>query len=294
MSTHSKQLSNKLFSDVGVAHPEQGSESFPSIVKPSEGSGSEGICVVNNEDEMRLALQSLRERGDEDPVVEEFVSGPSISIELIGDGTDVQPLVTTELEFDSTYDCKRVLAPTHIDSDIEKTFVEHSEMVAEALHLHGVMDVEAMVGSDGEAKLIEIDARLPSQTPTTVLHASGTNILEEVVRTYLDGLLSIKKRPTIKNACIYEHISYNENHLRYTGEHVMGEAGTLVLTDKFFGATEAIVSQSALQEWGAPFEATLIFRGNSMSEVLSKHEKCIERLLDSLPCEMIEDSSPPL
>ena len=43
--------------------------------------------------------------------------------------------------------------------------------IAEGLGLNGLMDVEVMV-RDGQPKVLEIDARLPSQTPTAVASAS--------------------------------------------------------------------------------------------------------------------------
>ncbi len=44
-------------------------------------------------------------------VVEEYVAGPSLSIEVVALGGEVVTLLPTWLEFDAAYDCKRVVAP---------------------------------------------------------------------------------------------------------------------------------------------------------------------------------------
>ena len=57
-----------------------------------------------------MARAELETQGRE-TVVEEFVSGPSLSLEVIAWCGVAQPLLGTEFEVDRSYDCKRVLAP---------------------------------------------------------------------------------------------------------------------------------------------------------------------------------------
>ena len=54
--------------------------------------------------------------------------------------------------------------------------------IALGLRLNGLMDVEVMVGGP-EPKVLEVDARLPSQTPTAVYWSSGLNIVELLAET---------------------------------------------------------------------------------------------------------------
>jgi pyrrolysine biosynthesis protein PylC len=70
--------------------PESG---FPVIIKPSEESGSVGVSKASNEVQLRRGLEKARQFG-EGVVVQEFVSGKSVSVEVIGDGERFLPLVT--------------------------------------------------------------------------------------------------------------------------------------------------------------------------------------------------------
>ena len=54
-----------------------------------------------------------------------------------------------------------------------------SVKIAELIELKGIMDVE-VIDDEGILKVLEIDARIPSQTPTVVYHSTGVNLLEEL------------------------------------------------------------------------------------------------------------------
>ena len=82
------------------------------------------------------------------------------------------------------------------------------------------MDVEAISGPKG-LKVIEIDARFPSQTPTVVYHSSGINLIELLFCAFADGVGEIKTFPENKY-CIYEHLMLGENGtLVPVGEQVL-------------------------------------------------------------------------
>ena len=168
------------------------------------------------------------------------------------------PLQVTGLEFDAAYDCRRVVAPVGeaagepaaagpggacawdaaVSAGVLAAFDAASVRVAEGLGLNGLMDVEVMVGRDGP-KLLEIDARLPSQTPTAVYWSSGLNIVELLERTVRDAAPPAIDR-TPRRACVYQHVRASRGMLDVLGEHVMGAAGPLRLVPGFFGADEAL------------------------------------------------------
>ena len=170
---------------------------FPAVVKPSTASGSEGVVVAHDEAELDGARREL-ERGGHEVVVEEYVAGPSLSLEVLAWGGRAVPLQVTGLEFDAAYDCRRVVAPggrgaagepaaagpggacdwdAAVAAGVLDAFDAAGVRVAEGLGLNGLMDVEVMVRG-AQPKLLEIDARLPSQTPTAVYWSSGLNIVE--------------------------------------------------------------------------------------------------------------------
>ena len=152
---------------------------LPAVVKPSESSGSEGVSVVRTEEELRVAVAAL-ERNGHAPVVQELVEGP-----LVVARSDRRPrkaftLLPTGLEFDLGYDCRRVTAPAEAAPEVLAALDEAGRRLAHGLGLEGLMDVEVMVRGL-EPKVIEIDARLPSQTPTAVYHCCGVNMVQALV-----------------------------------------------------------------------------------------------------------------
>ena len=279
--TASKLASRRLFAALGVPRPgDWPACGFPAVVKPSSASGSEGVAVVTDAAGLEEARRAL-ERGGHDVVVEEYVAGPSLSLEVLAWGGRAVPLQVTGLEFDAAHDCKRVVAPVSeagaggpaaagpggacewdaaIAGGVLDAFDAVSVRVAEGLGLNGLMDVEVMVGG-ASPKLLEIDARLPSQTPTAVYWSSGLNIVELLAETVLAGAPPQAVDRTPRRACVYQHLCATEGLLEVCGEHVMGSAAPLQLVPGFFGANEALTDYApGRREW----VATLIVAAESV------------------------------
>ena len=156
------------------------------------------------------------------------------------------PLQVTGLEFDAAYDCKRVVAPVGevaagdpapagpggacdwaaaVAPGVLAALDDAGVRIAEGLGLNGLMDVEVMV-SGAQPKVLEIDARLPSQTPTAVYWSSGLNIVELLAETVRSEAPPVVDR-TAGRACVYQHVRAARGMLEVLGEHVMGSAGPL-------------------------------------------------------------------
>ena len=291
--TESKVASGRLFEELDVPRPLGWPDcGFPAVVKPSCASGSEGVTLVHDETRLAAAREELERRGH-DVVVEEYVAGPSLSLEVLAwDGAAV-PLQVTGLEFDLSYDCRRVVAPVGeaagapaspgpggacdwsaaVAAGVLDAFEAASVRVAEGLGLRGLMDVEAMVRG-AEPKLLEIDARLPSQTPTAVYWSSGLNIVEVLARTVIDGALPAVDRAP-RRACVYQHVRASGGMLDVLGEHVMGGAAPLSLVPGFFGADEALTDYAPGRDGWA---ATLIVAAESAGEARTRAEEVVAEL----------------
>ena len=151
----SKMKSDRLFAQTKVPTPLPWPEcGFPVLAKPDVGSGSQGVMVLN--DSENFSAQAF---GSTDHwVLQEFIQGPSYSIEIIGTPAQYVPLQVTDLAMDETYDCKRVLAPTDLSAAIISDFEQISILLANGLKLTGLMDVEVIL-HDNTLKGLEIDAR---------------------------------------------------------------------------------------------------------------------------------------
>jgi pyrrolysine biosynthesis protein PylC len=270
----SKAASDALFGELGIPAPAPWPEcAFPVLAKPDGGSGSKGVEVFPD-------LQALEARFDlippPDRVLQEYLSGPSYSIEVMGRPGDYTPLQITSLEMDRDYDCKRVLAPSLLPSDLTRSFEEVAVALAEAVGLSGIMDVEAIV-HEGQLKVLEIDARLPSQTPIAVYHSTGINMVERLATIFSaqdeSKPDSVPGQPI--GGSVLEHIRVGPGHLTVCGEQIMAEAGPLHLEASFFGADEALTSHApGKDDW----VATLMVKGSDLEDARERRDRVIREI----------------
>ena len=291
--SESKLASQRLFAELDVPRPLPWPAcGFPAVVKPDSASGSEGVSLVEDEAELAAALARLAAGGHR-PVVEEYAAGPSLSLEVLAWDGHAVPLQVTGLEFDAGYDCKRVVAPVGeaeaggpaaagpgscawdraAPPGALAAFDAVALRVAAGLGLNGLMDIEVMV-RDPEPTVLEIDARLPSQTPTAVYWSCGLNIVE-----LLHDMASRGAPPRIdrapRRACVYQHVHAHDGLLEVAGEHVMGSAAALQLVEGFFGVDEALTDyRRGARTWAA----TLIATGADLAEARACADEAVKEL----------------
>lgn len=295
----SKLASNRLIRRLDLPRPRPWPECrFPLIVKPDGGSGSRGVQVCARPAELEAALEEGGAAPAGGRVVEEFLAGPSYSLEVLGAPGGHRTLQVTDLEMDAVYDCKRVRAPSELPPQQVEAFRRQSLALAAALRLKGLMDVEAIL-HEGQLKVLEIDARLPSQTPIAVYWSTGWNMVQLLGELYRpaseEPASGAPARPPAPPAAprgvVLEHISVNPARVEVAGEHVMAVAEPLRLLPGFFGAQEAITNYApGRKEW----VATLIVTAGGREEAWKRRLEvigAIHRLLD-IPGYL--DPQPPL
>ncbi len=274
----SKIESNKLFSGMNIARPlPWPAGHFPLVIKPSGSSGSEGVRRIDNVEDLQCFLN--QPGSDDGWVIEEFLDGPSYSIEVIGHAGEYETFQVTDLEMDEHYDCKRVLAPTVLPSGKTREFEQTALAIARRLELKGIMDVEVIL-HNGTLKVLEIDARLPSQTPTVVYLSKGINMVERLGNVFGRNLKSSASHPMYspcpERGVVYEHLQVSSGILQVSGEHIMSSAGPLKLHHDFFGADEAISNYATdTQSW----VATLIVTGGTRAEAWEKRCHVIDEII---------------
>ena len=284
--SNSKNRSNEVMKSVGVPLPQPWPEcGFPAIVKPSSQSGSIGVTVAMNEDDMKKGLDIVKGLNDE-PVIQEFVHGKSVSVEVIGNGTTAKGYVTTEVCLDSNYDCKMVKCNPNIMSKEDcDLFAKIGKDVAEAIGLSALMDVEAILTPKG-LRVLEIDARIPSQTPAAIEAATGLNLLEELTTTALGK--PANRVPT-DGCSIYRHVYLKDGKLRSSGEKEFGHVQSPRFATRLFGSDDCITDyEPGKTEW----HATLISKGRTENEADERAQSCIERILDECSLDEFLDGTP--
>ncbi|WP_135604023.1 3-methylornithine--L-lysine ligase PylC [Methanococcoides sp. NM1] len=201
-----KNRSKEYFVSIGVPTPDDRPSQPPYFVKPPCESSSIGTSIIYDDS----GLEGI----DLSMMIEEYLEGDVVSLEIIGDGKHFVVVKETKVHIDDTYDCHMITPIAH-----DPEFRQISYQLAANLNLKGIMDVEA-IASDRGLKVLEIDARFPSQTPTAVYHSSGINLVEMLMQAFTEGVTEIEKAPE-KGYCIFEHLLLKDGELVPVGEHVL-------------------------------------------------------------------------
>jgi len=287
--TSDKSKSMKLLDKSSIPTPRTQPESgFPVIIKPARKSGSESVYRANNKHELKKMLEIVREI-DDTPIIQEFIEGQALSLEVISKNGAGRPLQVTGLEFDDRYGCKRVYAPVNISSVVEKKMNEIGKRIATALGLHGLTDVQALL-DDSNPKINEINARLPSQTPSVVYHSARINMAELLTRLFIDNELTPLEVQS-KQAVLYQHVKVVGKELRVQGEHVMADASGLRVKENFLGADEAITNLEVGSE-ATDRVATLIVKSQSLSTARKKMREVTQNIMREYRLDRYTDPSP--
>lgn len=283
----SKTRSNEIMGSIGVPLPGRWPEcGFPVIVKPSGQSGSIGVSVAFDRDGVDRGSEIVKGLGDE-PVIQEFVHGKSVSIEVIGNGDTAESYVTTEVVLDSNYDCKMVRCGPDILSDADEAlFGIYGKETAEKIGLRGLMDVEAILTPKG-LRVLEIDARIPSQTPAAIEAATGVNLLSELVSSFIGE--KVGKRNGSPGAAIYRHVVFENGVLRSSGEKVFGKVRDPRIEEGLFGTDRMITDY---HEGSDCWRGTMIISDISMDKVEERMERSIRMMMNVCGADSFVDGTP--
>lgn len=220
---------------------------YPLLAKPSGGSGSKGVQVFYSQAEFLKAFpQSVY---TENWIFEAFYVGPSYSIEVCGKNGNYTAYAVTKLHMDSSYDCCAVTTPSTLSQNLEESLAHEAIKLAKSLNLQGLMDLEVIVPSLSSTVnskdmspyiILEIDARFPSQTPTTVFYATGVNLIEELACAFIDYTVQYKTH----NLCAvrYEHVLLKDDRRENLGERIMTTHGPLEM-EEFLGLPVLIAKE---------------------------------------------------
>ena len=283
----SKLESNRLFERLNLPVPQNWPDcDLPVVAKPVAGSGSRGVRLLDDADRLQACFPG--KRPPEGWLLQEFLPGPVYSLEVIGFRNEFKALYVTDLSLDAGFDCKRVSAPSGLSSGLVQTLESMALTIARALELNGIMDLE-VIRVDERLKILEIDARLPSQTPMAVFGASGLNMVEILGHLFSGRCNGMPPIPPLSRGTILEHVHFRDGLLETGGEHLMASSGPLHLVHDFFGADEAVTNFAAgCSDWAA----TLIINAADRSEAWSKRNRVIENMMSLCPVKQYSDFEP--
>lgn len=265
----SKTLSDKFFHHHDIPTPRyypQGNAPF--IAKPDDGSGSQGVQFFDSWKGVEKYLLTAPGK----TIVQEYLEGSSYSIEVVGFPGNYRTYEITQIHMSHDFDCRMVTAPCDsVTRRQAEGFAQLAVRVASLLNLKGIMDLE-VIDHHGQFKLLEIDARFPSQTPTVVYHTSGMNLLEELYDLYSGGIFQ-KPYPGERHYSSIEHHLWDGEEWESVGEHVMVEGKPPELRPGFWDSYEIITDYGEDMRDDALFRLTLIEKAETAEKLEQKKAK---------------------
>ena len=271
----SKLRSDDLFRKHNISAPRYYPNGHPPyIAKRSEGSGSEGVRMLHT-DEEAFAFHKT-ESGKW--VIQEYLEGRAYSIEVIGAPGQYTSYQVTEIHVDKDYDCCLVTCPCpEVDA---KELSAMAIKIAELLQLRGIMDLEVIV-HEGDMKALEIDARMPSQTPTAILHSTGVNLLSELYQLFC-GDWARHSGPAVfahEKVVAYEHIKASACGIDLCGEGLLAHSAPLCLYENGFGADEVLTDYKLCD---CEVRATLINCAESLELLNQKRQAVWKTIVETI------------
>ena len=178
---------------------------FPVVVKPAMGSGSIGVRLCNDEDNLRRRVLALlgkkqNERGlsvSSKVLVQEYLNGPEFSVEVMGTGNGLEILAITRKHLGPTPHFVETGHDLPADlSDHQRTALEqvtHESLKATGL-VRGPAHLEFRFHREGPV-LIEINPRLAGgMIPVLIEQALGIDPLACLLDLALTGTVQLSPR----------------------------------------------------------------------------------------------------
>ena len=266
----SKRRSDRLFAEYHLPCPRYWPDgNFPYIAKPDSESGSHGVRYFKRQEE----LDDFLKNGGERFIIQEFVEGPSYSVEIIGKPGNYRTYEITQIFVDDGYDCNLAATLHTIEPEKKRRIEELAVEIAEQIGLKGIMDLE-VIDCHGEIKILEIDARLPSQTAIVVYHASGMNYIKELYDLFTSGGF-IGDQINYGKCASLTHYRFEDGVWSSHGEHIMVEGEPLDYTEGL--CSEADVISDYLPSRSV-WRGTFINWADTLEELDAKEEKMRKEL----------------
>jgi pyrrolysine biosynthesis protein PylC len=178
-----------------------------------------------------------------------------------------------------------VAAPCRLTAGQIREIETLSVEIAQAIRLTGLMDVEVIL-HEGRFKVLEIDARFPSQTPRASMRPQGATCSTCWPASSFRNTAPVGGVRDPRGA-ILEHIRVTTRAIFVEGEHIMADAGPLERVPGFFGADEAITS---CREGAPVWVATLIVTAATRQLAVKKNATgCYSRFSDASKLRRIVD-----
>ena len=183
--------------------------SYPVIVKPTDRSGSRGVTKITSSEDLHAAIErALQESFGKEVLIEEFVEGREISVEMISfQGVHYPLAITDKITTGAPYFVELAHhQPAVLDSGQEDKIFSLVQNALECLGVqNGASHSELFMTPEGKAVFVEIGARMGGDCigSDLVELSTGYDFVKGVIDIALDRFVDVKKTKTAYSGIYY-------------------------------------------------------------------------------------------
>ena len=160
---------------------------YPVLVRPSYVLGGQGMQIAFNDQEIEEFIGIINRIAQDHPIlVDKYLQGKEVEVDAVCDGENILiPGIMEHIERTGIHSGDSISvypAPT-IGSDIKKKIAKDTELLAQALHVKGMINIQFIV-MDGEVYVIEVNPR-SSRTVPYISKVTGIPIVDLAVQVML-------------------------------------------------------------------------------------------------------------
>ena len=141
---------------------------YPVLLRPSYVIGGQNMMIVHNDAEVERYMKKILSTGIENPVlVDKYMSGTEIEVDVISDGKDVLiPGIMQHIERAGVHsgDSIAVYPPFSLTDKMTETVVDCSEKLALALGTKGLVNIQYLI-YENQLYIIEVNPRASRTIP---------------------------------------------------------------------------------------------------------------------------------
>ncbi len=216
---------------------------YPVLLRPSYVIGGQNMRIAHDSDEVGRYMELILAQGIDNPVlVDKYMMGPELEVDVISDGKDVLiPGIMQHIERAGVHsgDSIAVYPPYGVDDRMIGKITDYSRKLALALGTRGLVNIQYLI-YEGELYVIEVNPRA-SRTVPYISKISGVPMVELASRVMLGHDLAslgygtglyksppyyAVKVPVFSFEKLADANSYLGPEMKSTGE-VLGIASTL-------------------------------------------------------------------
>jgi D-alanine-D-alanine ligase len=149
---------------------------YPVIVKPKMEAVSLGLRVVDNEKDLKEAIDFITKEFQQQALVEEFIPGHEFAVPLLGNGSNLETLPIVEIDLagdpnaiqtldDKMQHPRRKICPANVPPEVENELYRLSRSVFNSLGAFDFSRVDFRMTPDGKLYILEINS-MASLNPT--------------------------------------------------------------------------------------------------------------------------------